>query len=39
VHGPIIDQEPAREEALAIWDAVVPLARSDTFFELKRGRS
>jgi predicted DsbA family dithiol-disulfide isomerase len=39
VHGPIIDQPPAREEALAIWDAVVPLTRSDTFFELKRGRS
>jgi hypothetical protein len=39
VHGPIIDQVPEREEALAIWDAVVPLARSDTFFELKRGRS
>jgi len=39
VHGPIIDEVPGREEALAIWDAVVPLARSATFFELKRGRS
>lgn len=39
VHGPIIDQVPDREEALAIWDAVVPLARSNTFYELKRGRS
>jgi predicted DsbA family dithiol-disulfide isomerase len=39
VHGPIIDEVPGREEALAIWDAVVPLARSGTFFELKRGRS
>lgn len=39
VHGPIIGQVPGREEALAIWDAVVPLARGDTFFELKRGRS
>jgi predicted DsbA family dithiol-disulfide isomerase len=39
VHGPIIDQVPGREEALAIWDAVLPLARSATFFELKRGRS
>jgi len=39
VHGPIIDEVPGREEALAIWDAVVPLAQSDTFFELKRGRS
>jgi predicted DsbA family dithiol-disulfide isomerase len=39
VHGPIIDEVPERAEALAIWDAVVPLARSDTFFELKRGRA
>jgi len=40
VHGPIIgtDETPGREEALAIWDAVVPLARSQAFFELKRGR-
>lgn len=40
VHGPIIgaDATPGREEALAIWDAVVPLARSSAFFELKRGR-
>ena len=39
VHGPIIDEVPAQEQALAIWDAVVPLARSDTFYELKRGRA
>ncbi len=38
VHGPIIGDVPARDEALAIWDAVVPLARSGTFFEVKRGR-
>jgi hypothetical protein len=40
IHGPVlgVDGRPAREEALAIWDAVVALARSDTFFELKRGR-
>ncbi len=38
VHGPIIGDVPSREEALAIWDAVVPLARSATFFEVKRGR-
>jgi predicted DsbA family dithiol-disulfide isomerase len=40
VHGPIIgrDRTPSADEALAIWDAVVPLARSGTFFELKRGR-
>jgi 2-hydroxychromene-2-carboxylate isomerase len=40
VHGPILglDAVPDQAEALAIWDAVVPLARSGTFFELKRGR-
>jgi 2-hydroxychromene-2-carboxylate isomerase len=40
VHGPIIGAErtPGRAEALALWDAVVPLARSESFFELKRGR-
>jgi predicted DsbA family dithiol-disulfide isomerase len=40
VHGPIIGltATPDRDEALAIWDAVVPLARSDSFCELKRGR-
>lgn len=38
VHGPIIDDVPGAEEAAAIWDAVVPLVRSKTFFELKRGR-
>jgi predicted DsbA family dithiol-disulfide isomerase len=40
VHGPILDlnSTPGREEALAIWDAVVPLARSGVFVELKRGR-
>jgi predicted DsbA family dithiol-disulfide isomerase len=38
VHGPIIDEVPPREESLAIWDAVVPLARSGSFFEVKRGR-
>jgi predicted DsbA family dithiol-disulfide isomerase len=40
VHGPILglDGKPGRAEALAIWDAVVPLARSGVFFELKRGR-
>ncbi len=38
VHGPIIGEIPERAEALEIWDAVVPLARSATFFEIKRGR-
>jgi predicted DsbA family dithiol-disulfide isomerase len=41
VHGPILGlgATPPLDEALAIWDAVVPLARSESFFELKRGRS
>jgi hypothetical protein len=41
VHGPILGlaETPGRDESLAIWDAVVPLARSGAFFELKRGRS
>jgi hypothetical protein len=38
LHGPIIGELPARDEALAIWDGIVPLARSGTFFEVKRGR-
>ena len=39
IHGPIIGDVPELAESLAIWDAVVPLARSRTFFEIKRGRS
>jgi hypothetical protein len=41
VHGPILslDGTPPREEALAIWDAMVPLVRSTSFFEVKRGRA
>lgn len=38
LHGPIIGAAPAGDEAVAIWDAVVPLMRVDTFFEVKRGR-
>jgi predicted DsbA family dithiol-disulfide isomerase len=38
VHGPIIGEVPGRDEGLAIWDALVPLSRSATFFEIKRGR-
>jgi hypothetical protein len=38
VHGPVIGDVPGIEESLAIWDAVVPLARSESFFEVKRGR-
>jgi predicted DsbA family dithiol-disulfide isomerase len=38
VHGPIISEVPDTAEAVAIWDATVPLIRSSTFFEVKRGR-
>jgi|tagenome__1003787_1003787.scaffolds.fasta_scaffold20711781_3 predicted DsbA family dithiol-disulfide isomerase len=40
VHGPVLGlgETPGRDESLAIWDAVVPLARSGAFVELKRGR-
>jgi predicted DsbA family dithiol-disulfide isomerase len=39
VHGPIIGAVPGTDEGLAIWDALVTLSRSETFFEIKRGRS
>ncbi|GIF12119.1 DsbA family protein [Actinoplanes teichomyceticus] len=38
LHGPIIGEVPAPDEALAIWDATAALMRIDTFFEVKRGR-
>jgi hypothetical protein len=40
VHGPVLaaDRRPGPDEALAIWDAVVSLSRSGSFWELKRGR-
>lgn len=40
IHGPVIalGEQPPHDEALAIWDATVPLVRSSTFFEIKRGR-
>jgi len=40
IHGPILTlgELPPHAEALAIWDATVPLVRSTSFFEIKRGR-
>jgi 2-hydroxychromene-2-carboxylate isomerase len=40
IHGPILGLggPPPHDEALAIWDATLPLARSTAFFEIKRGR-
>jgi 2-hydroxychromene-2-carboxylate isomerase len=38
LHGPIIGSVPGEDEALGIFDAIVPLLRSPVFFEVKRGR-
>ncbi|HET6482283.1 MAG TPA: DsbA family protein [Actinoplanes sp.] len=38
LHGPIIDTVPAGDEASSMFDSVVTLMRTDTFFEVKRGR-
>lgn len=38
LHGPIIGEVPAGDEALTMFDSVVTLMRTDTFFEVKRGR-
>lgn len=37
--GPIVSPAPTGEEALRLWDAVVVLTTSPSFFEIKRGRS
>jgi 2-hydroxychromene-2-carboxylate isomerase len=37
--GPVMSPSPKGEEALAVWDGVVALARYDGFFELKRSRT
>jgi predicted DsbA family dithiol-disulfide isomerase len=39
VCGPVMEPVPAGEEALALWDNVVALARTPGFYELKRSRS
>lgn len=38
LHGPVLAAPPARDEAVRIFDALVPLLRSPVFFEVKRGR-
>ncbi|MCZ7436642.1 DsbA family protein [Micromonospora sp. WMMC241] len=38
IHGPIITEVPGTEDALTIWDSMLPLLRLDTFHELKRAR-
>lgn len=37
--GPIVSPPPQGEDAARLWDAVVALQRTGSFYELKRGRS
>ena len=39
IFGPVVSPTPRGEEALALWDHVVALAWSPSFFELKRSRT
>jgi hypothetical protein len=39
VFGPVISAVPEHDDALALWDASVTLARIPEFFELKRSRN
>jgi hypothetical protein len=39
ISGPVMSIAPAGDEALALWDHVVALARMPGFFELKRSRT
>ncbi|WP_200212454.1 DsbA family protein [Micromonospora coerulea] len=38
IHGPILTEVPSTDDALTIWDSLVPLLRLPTFHEVKRGR-
>lgn len=37
--GPVMEPIPAGQEAVDLWDRVVPLARTPGFYELKRSRN
>ncbi len=39
IFGPVVSPAPRGEEALALWDNVVTLAWSPSFYELKRSRT
>jgi hypothetical protein len=39
IFGPVVSPSPTGEEALALWDAVVAMTWSPSFFELKRSRT
>ncbi|MCI4061522.1 DsbA family protein [Micromonospora sp. R77] len=38
IHGPIVTEVPGTDDALTIWDSLLPLLRLTTFHEVKRGR-
>ncbi|MFF5173807.1 DsbA family protein [Micromonospora sp. NPDC000089] len=38
IHGPIVTDVPGTDDALVLWDSLVPLLRMPTFHEIKRGR-
>ncbi|MFI7075001.1 DsbA family protein [Micromonospora sediminicola] len=38
IHGPILTEVPGVEDAVTIWDSMLPLLRLETFHELKRAR-
>ncbi|WBB80249.1 DsbA family protein [Micromonospora sp. WMMD882] len=38
VHGPIVTEAPDRDDALLLWDSLLPLVRMPAFHEIKRGR-
>ncbi|PZG19729.1 hypothetical protein C1I95_10980 [Micromonospora craterilacus] len=37
-HGPILTEVPGTEDALTLWDSLLPLLRMPAFHEVKRGR-
>ncbi|MGK5441497.1 mycothiol-dependent nitroreductase Rv2466c family protein [Micromonospora sp. URMC 105] len=38
IHGPILTEVPDLDDALTIWDSLLPLLRMPAFHEIKRGR-
>ncbi|TDC42343.1 DsbA family protein [Micromonospora sp. KC213] len=38
LHGPIFTEVPELDDALTVWDSVLPLLRMPVFHEIKRGR-
>ena len=39
IFGPVVSPAPTGDEALALWDGVVPMTWSPSFYELKRSRT